>query len=291
MEIMGITIFTPTYNRAYILTNLYNSLCNQTSKDFEWLIVDDGSTDNTKSLIESFIHEEKIKIRYIFQSNSGKSQAHNIGVSNSTHQLFTCVDSDDYLKFNAIEIILNTWKSASNISIGLIAKRQSPTGQDITITNYKSGELLNLRESYQRRNLKGDTFLVYNTNIIKNFKFPKFNQEKFVPESYLYDQLDTIGMLYYLDEPLYICDYLEDGYTHNMEKLILNNPLGYKAYIVQRIKLDKKMRDKFFDLIRYESISFLLKNSLIYSEHYILSLLSIFPGWLLYKKKYYKKIK
>ena len=101
-----ITIFTPTYNRDYIIINLYKSLLIQTLKDFEWLIIDDGSTDNTELLVSSFIKDNKINIRYIKQQNGGKHRAINKALEEAKGELFFIVDSDDQLVDNAIERIL-----------------------------------------------------------------------------------------------------------------------------------------------------------------------------------------
>ena len=105
-----LTIFTPAFNRAYTLEKLYNSLLVQTSKDFEWLIVDDGSTDNTEELVSDWIEEGKIKIRYYYQKNSGKQVAMNLGAEKCITELFDCVDSDDYLLPDAVEAMLRFWE-------------------------------------------------------------------------------------------------------------------------------------------------------------------------------------
>ena len=115
----GITIFTPTYNRAHRLPVLYQSLCKQTSREFEWVVVDDGSTDDTKSLINGWIKEGKINIRYFWQENAGKAQAHNLGVEMAEKNLFTCVDSDDLLVTNAVERISKVWNECLN-KIGIL---------------------------------------------------------------------------------------------------------------------------------------------------------------------------
>ena len=104
-----ITIFTPTYNRANLLTRLYQSLKMQTCREFQWLIVDDGSTDDTKNIVEKFIQEDKIVIKYYYQKNSGKHVAHNLGVKMCNTELFCCVDSDDYLTNDAVQTVLECW--------------------------------------------------------------------------------------------------------------------------------------------------------------------------------------
>ena len=120
-----VTIFTPTYNRAYILENLYESLIRQTSQKFEWLIVDDGSTDETANLVATWQKENKISIRYLKQKNGGKQRAHNKGVEECKTELFVCVDSDDYIADGSIESILKTWKNIKGDDklAGMIALR------------------------------------------------------------------------------------------------------------------------------------------------------------------------
>ena len=123
-----ITVFTPAYNRANLLDRLYASLVNQQCKDFEWLIVDDGSSDNTKDVVNSFIQDNKIDIRYIYQDNKGKHVAFNTGVKNANGNLFFCVDSDDFLSDNCISDIVECSECVSNDNIaGIIAKKTDTT--------------------------------------------------------------------------------------------------------------------------------------------------------------------
>src|SRR5690554_282230 len=117
-----LTIFTPTYNRGDLIVRVYRSLCQQTCKNFEWLIVDDGSTDHTRTIVAQWIKDKKINIRYIYQQNGGKMRAHNTGVKNSNTELFLCVDSDDYLVENAVEEISDLWCRVKNEKIsGIVA--------------------------------------------------------------------------------------------------------------------------------------------------------------------------
>ena len=110
MKNIKLTIFTPTYNRANTLGRLYESLKIQSNQDFEWLIVDDGSSDDTQALIDSFIEEQILSIRYIKQSNAGKQAAWNNAVLNAQGEFFCGVDSDDALAAanNIEEIFANT---------------------------------------------------------------------------------------------------------------------------------------------------------------------------------------
>lgn len=249
---MFITVFTPTYNRRYTLPSLYNSLCRQTVKDFEWVIVDDGSTDDTKALIDSWIEENIITIRYFLQANSGKPMAHNKGVLEAAGEMFVCVDSDDYLRSDAVEVLKNNWDVNSGF-IGMLACRQRIDGTPITKFDDRiiSSQL---GRAYRQHLLSGDTMLIYKTDIIRKYKFPFIEGEKFIPEGYLYNKLDQEGELLFLKEYLYICEYLEDGYTKNVDKLIYNNYKSYLLHINERIKLEDSLYYKFFDSVRYDSV-------------------------------------
>ncbi len=290
---MMITIFTPTYNRGKTLPRLYESLCSQTNKNFKWLIVDDGSSDNTRSLIESWVEEKKIDIIYIYQENAGKSAAHNVGVENTDTELFTCVDSDDYLTANSVEEILESWsriKQTDNKIGGLLLFKMLESGEPTTIykpTRRKKGTL---KSFYDDGILAGDTMLVFEKEKLKWFSFPTIDGEKFVPEAYLYDEFNYYYDFYLIPEYLYICDYLEDGYTKNMARLIANNPNGYRQYIIQRLQYDEKMRHRFSDTIRYVAISFCHPKREIIKEapYRWIAVLMYMPGFLLYLKRYKK---
>lgn len=231
-----LTIFTPTYNRGYILDKLYNSLLNQRNKDFKWLIVDDGSTDNTKKLVKSWIDENKIEIKYIYQENQGKHIAHNVGVDNCDTELFFCVDSDDYLLDNAVNDIVNEYNKISSDRIcGIMSIKLTndmvPIGTDIPYSVIYS----NLSDLYEKYKFKGDTSLVFKTDVLRKYKFPKIDDEKFIGEEYIYCQIDKNYKLYISQNRYYVCDYLDDGYTKNMFKLIANNPKGYM--LLKKIKI------------------------------------------------------
>lgn len=247
-----ITVFTPTYNRGYTLHRLYESLKKQTDNSFLWLIVDDGSTDHTEELISYWIREEFIEIRYYKQENDGKQRAHNIGVELCDTEFFICVDSDDYLTENAIESLIFTWDSIENkqgIS-GIVALRgkdkNTPIGS--RMPNVKKSPLNDLYDKY---GFRGDTALLFRSDILKKYPFFVAEGEKFIGEGYVYLQIDQHYSLYVLNEILYICNYLSDGYTANVRNLIKNNPVGYTVLKRQAVVLSKTFKSRFINTIKF----------------------------------------
>lgn len=225
---MLISVITPSYNRAYILTQCYESLKCQTDKDFEWIVVDDGSTDNTEQTIAAFKAEEVIKIKYIKQSNGGKHRAHNTGVLVASGELSVCLDSDDALSPNAIARAKETWDNRSyDFAIGILAyrgdfNRHTPICSDLPL-NLDVSTMGELRDKY---GFTGDTVLFFKTDILKNNLFKEFSGEKFLTENNLYTRLDHIGPMILLPEVLYYCEYLPDGLTAKYKKILAENPKG-----------------------------------------------------------------
>lgn len=212
------TIFTPTYNRAYILENLYNDLKNQTFNDFEWLIVDDGSNDNTKELVDSFISENKINIRYIYKENGGKHTAINTGVKNADGELFFIVDSDDGLVNNSLEIANNEWdtiedKEKFSSIVGLcIYKNKEVIGTKMP----EDKKICSFTDLYFKYGVKGDKSIVFATDIIKKYPFPERKEVKFLPESVVWHEISKKYLSKCINEPMIIREYLDDGLTKNI---------------------------------------------------------------------------
>ena len=215
-----ITVFTPTYNRAYIIVELYKSLCNQSNRNFEWVIVDDGSTDNTQELITSFIDEKKIDIVYFKQANGGKHRAINRGVSLALGELFFIVDSDDFLLPGSIDIIINKYYFAKkNYKIsGIAGRRQYRNGKIVGSQNftYLVSNSLNIRNKHK---ITGDLVEVYELAKIKEFPFPEFENEKFCPEDLIWNRLAKKNELFFFNEGIYVTEYLEGGLTANIVKI------------------------------------------------------------------------
>lgn len=279
-----LTVFTPTYNRAYILEQAYKSLINQTNKSFVWLIVDDGSTDNTESLVKEWIKEDKIEIKYYKQKNGGKQRAYNKAIKLTNSELFICLDSDDYFTEYAIEILLNSWEKIKDMNkvAGIIALKglneKNPIGtympQNVTFST--------LRGLYDKYGFKGDTALLYRTKILKKFPFKVAEGEKFIGEDYVYDQIDQNYEMYLLNEIIYICEYLDDGYTSNVRKLIRNNPKSYMLLNKQKINFSDNIKSKFINTVKYLVGGILNKerNLIKNSPNKILAFLAFLPAYL-----------
>lgn len=285
-----ITVFTPTYNRAYILNQLYESLKSQTNDLFVWLIVDDGSTDNTENMVRGWITEGIIKIRYYKQKNGGKQRAHNRGVKLCNTELFICVDSDDYLTEDAIEIFISTWdniKDKQKIS-GILALKGKNENIPIGTWIPANIKISTLNDLYDVYGFRGDTALLFRTDILKQFPFFVAKGEKFIGEGYVYLQIDQYYSLYLLNSILCICEYHEDGYTANVIKLMKDNPIGYMILAKQKVLLSKSIKNKYFNTIRYIIGCILSKEKYPFkkSPYKGLMLLAYPPAIILYFLRY-----
>lgn len=223
----SLTIFTPVFNRAYIISTLYKSLCQQTSHDFEWLIVDDGSTDNIKELIDEFIQDGKINIRFFRQKNGGKHRAINRGLKEASGELFFIVDSDDYLKQDAVDWIKkNSDEILNNPTFaGISGLRVSPNGEKIgggdKFTQIDT-DAIRIRTVY---GVRGDLAEIYKTKILKKYPFPEITGEKFCSEGLIWNRIAMSGLkLRYCYKPLYVCEYLGDGLTAGRVKCRIESP-------------------------------------------------------------------
>lgn len=230
-----LTVFTPVYNRAELLPKLYKSLLDQTNGDFVWLVVDDGSTDESFSLLKSFEDEGKLDMRIIRQENGGKMRAHNRGVKEAETELFVCLDSDDSFTKDAVSDILNRWELvAGNSRIAGIAANK---GQDENTPLYGSS-LPDVKEEtlsgIYRRGFKGETTLVFRTEILKKHLFPEIEGEKYVPEDVVYDEIDREYRLSVMDKVLTVCVLTDSGLTDRAAELREKNPGGWYLYYVNR---------------------------------------------------------
>ena len=250
-----LTIFTPTYNRAHLLPNLYKSLCNQTTKNFIWLIIDDGSTDKTKNLIQSWINDAIISIQYLYQNNSGKHIAHNKAVNMCSTDLFVCVDSDDLLTSNAVEIIINYWKKDKNNKPNFVAyasRRGDLSGNPNGKRWINDEREISFFDLYEKHKYRGELVLIWITKILKQYHFPKFKNEKFVTENVLYYQISYKKPVKLINDIFYLFEYKPDGYTKQGDLLYYKNPYGYAIYRYQVGYLSSNLLKKIRWIARYK---------------------------------------
>lgn len=258
-----LTIFTPTYNRAYCLDQVYQSMVRQTNQDFLWLIIDDGSSDNTKELVQAWKSENKIAVQYHYQNNLGMHGGHNAAYSLIETQLNVCIDSDDFMPDNGVEKILSAWdKIKKNPKYaGLVGLDANKKGEIIGTAMPEDLTETTLYEIYNKYGVKGDKKLVYRTEIVKQYpSYPIFEGERFVPLGYLYLLIDQDYKLLPVNDVFCIVEYLEDGSSMNMLKQYRRHPKGFAFSRKNRMRLAKNFMDKFKNAIHYVSSSIFTKN-------------------------------
>ena len=266
---MKITVFTPTYNRAYIIHKLYISLKKQTYKNFEWIVIDDGSTDDTEKLFSSWILEENnFDIKYYKVKNGGKHRAINKGVDLARGELFFIVDSDDYLIDSALEDIVNVEKTIpfhiKDEFCGVCGNRGK---NEIEIWGKTfDGEYLDATTLERPKyNIYGDKSEVFYTKILKNYKFKEFDDENFLTECTVWNHMAYDGYkMRFFNKIIYICDYLDDGLTKSGKSLYRNNPKGTAYAIKQQIQYENLNINK--RILKYNAYYNLLKDKITIDE-------------------------
>ncbi len=235
-----LTVFTPTYNRRKLLKRVYRSLVMQTNRDFIWIITDDGSDDGTKDEVGGFIEEGLVDIKYIYQENGGKMRAHNKGVLECDTPLFVCLDSDDYFTKNAVDDIFNEWEKIryDDAYAGLIAHKGTDEVHTLYGARFPDNSDTTLKGLYDR-GFKGETTLVFKSDILKKNLFPEIPGEKYVPEDYVYDRIDKAHRFVILPRILTVCELVSSGYTDAVERLRKENPTAWLLYYAQRVSNTK----------------------------------------------------
>jgi len=271
---MTLTVFTPTYNRKELLRRVYESLCLQTLEDFKWLIVDDGSVDGTGEAVKEWQAGAGFEIVYHYRENGGKMRAHNTGVSLCDTELFVCLDSDDIFPPYAVEKIVKKWQEFKDCHFcmkqsaqraGMVAYKGTVDGgldRFMKTDAYRSAEgfgsgngtvknlglpfpASDIQRGYSTlrglylNGFKGETTLVFCTGLLAKHPFPEIEGEKYVPEDYVYDQIDEECPLLVMDEVLTLCELMEGGYTDRAAVLRRENPVAWRMYYEQRMKLQR----------------------------------------------------
>ena len=256
-----LTVFTPTYNRAYVLKQCYDSLCRQTCKDFVWLIIDDGSSDNTKEIVDEWIAKDNgFEIRYVYKKNGGMHTGHNKAYELIDTELNVCIDSDDFMPDDAVELIVNSWEENKDSRYsGILALDVYKNGQVIgkELPNKKSTTL----SGYYQNSGQGDKKLIYRTEIINKYPpYPESEGEKFVPLDYKYLLADQDYELLIMNKPVCVVEYMEDGSSKNMLRQYYKNPRGFAFMRKVSMKYDTWFLKNFKTCIHYVSSSFISKN-------------------------------
>lgn len=253
-----ITVFTPTYNRAHLLPRLFQTLKMQTAQDFEWIIVDDASDDDTETVVQQFREVRTLfPIRYYKQKHGGKHRAMNLAVQRAKGKYFFIVDSDDWLPENAIELIAGWLQEIQGVSslCGVAGQKAlangKPVGSSFLSKKYVDASSLERKKLH----IEGDKAEVFDTEVLRNHPFPEFDGEYFVTETVCWDAIAADGYkLRWHQEPIYYCEYLDDGLTKTGANDLIGhiaNFQGYSYYIRQCLTIKNRL-ESYRDFVDFE---------------------------------------
>ena len=269
-----LTIYTCTYNRSHLLPRLYESLQEQTCKDFLWLIIDDGSTDGTKSLVDRWILEEnEFEIRFFYKSNGGIHTARDAAYRLCDTELLMSEDSDDWLYKNAVEVVLNKWKSRpEGTYAGILTHEDYPNGENICPTFPENIDVAILQDFIYKYKCKGEKYTVVRADLMKAIPdAPIFDGEKLVGENYKWMQLPDIPFLL-MNTSIGVKDFQDAGLTKTSSNYFFNNPKGFRAVRTVYIKNGKYLEARIKGHLGYIA-------SCIYLREYSQILRSPHPFW------------
>lgn len=250
-----ISIVTATYNREELLHKLYESLTQQTCQDFEWIVVDDGSHDNTLEVLSKFHNDDKININYFHQYNSGKHVAINNAVKNSKHKFVFIVDSDDHLPEDAIKKIkerieeFNSLPNSKELA-GICFLKGDNKGKVIG-SSLEHNTVCNYLDYRYRHHITGDKAEVFRRKILLEFPFPEYKDEKFCPEALIWNRIAKKYNMYFCNDTVYHCEYLQGGQTDNIYKIRKESPKATLTYYYELYNSPVPYSTKVKSLINY----------------------------------------
>ena len=280
-----LTIFTPAYNRAHTLPRTYASLLAQKSRDFVWLIIDDGSTDGTEDLVRGWMNSDNgFEIRYIRKENGGMHTAHNTAYENIDTELNVCIDSDDALAENAVEIILSEWKRVKSTGVAGLIGLDADFPGNIIGTRFPDGVTETTLSGFYASGGSGDKKLVYRTDIITSVPpYPVFDGEKYVALAYKYLLVDQKYKMAAINRVLCSVEYQPDGSSNSMWRQYLANPRGCAFWRKVCMTYPTSRNRLFVDCVHYCSSSVIAKNRNYIKEspRKFLTVLCTPAGWLL----------
>lgn len=225
---MLVSVITPIYNRSQFVPRIFACLQAQENTDFEWILVDDGSTDNIGVVYDGLLSKASFPIQKIRKKNGGKHTALNIGICQAKGELTLILDSDDYLSENAIKTINDCWNKFKNnqqiCGIGFLKSYEN--GVVIGDTFPIVGEQINNIEMRYHNRVLGDKCEVFRTELLKQYPFPEYPDEKFISECVVWNQLAEKYDMVYFNNSFYFCEYLEEGLSLNIRKHFYSSPKG-----------------------------------------------------------------
>lgn len=281
-----LTVFTPAYNRAHTLPRTYESLRVQTCKDFIWLVVDDGSTDDTAALVRKWKSQDNgFPIEYVYKENGGMHTAHNTAYENISTELNVCIDSDDSMTPDAVALILEKWRQVKEMGYaGIIALDADMNTGKVIGKGFPESMTETTVIGYYQNGGAGDKKLIYRTDVIKEHPpYPVFEGEKYVSLSYKYRLIDQKYKMAVLDKVVCNVEYQQDGSSLNMYRQYLRNPKGFAFWRKVRMETPESKKRLLVDCIHYCSSSQIShnKNYIKESPKPLLTLLCTPVGWLL----------
>lgn len=284
---MKISVLTPTYNRANFLKKLYQSLIENSkyNVEIEWLIMDDGSSDNTRETVKQFKEEDKIEIKYYFQENQGKMVAINKLVGQATGELIVDCDSDDYFTEDAFKIIKEEYEKNKDEKdiYALCFLKYDTNGKNIGNNFIK--DKTTMFDLYFKEGEDGEKAIVFYSTIRKQYKHELENNEKFITEARMFHKVDENFNMICINKSIMICEYQDDGYTKNIKKQFIENPYGYYRYFQEILQKDMKgvtFKKRLYVIKHYILFSYLTKQydfrSIKNSVNKLLYFLLLIPG-------------
>lgn len=240
----------------------------QTDMAFEWIIVDDGSSDNTKDLVTEWEKEGHIDIVYRYQPNQGKHIAINTGIGLANGELFFIVDSDDTLTVDAVAKVRLFWNSLDEVShiSGIISYRQFVDGRLVGSKLPPEIKTCKLRDCRTRYGSDGDKVVIYRTDVFSRFRYPQFDGERFLGESYVFNQIDDLYEMAVMDDRIYNFDYQKDGLSQDFRKLYRENPCGMRVLMIQSLQYDTSFVPRLKTLSHVGCLSLYLHDTKTYAR-------------------------
>lgn len=279
---MLLTIFTPTFNRAHTLARTFESLCRQPNRDFEWVVINDGSRDNTDSLITDFKTKADFPIRYFKKENGGKHTAYNLALDTAEGSLFFVLDSDDTIPETFMETVTELYADIDG---------DDSIGGAVALISDNAGKLRGIKfaanlkatlMTLERRGYKGEYVFIFKTIIAKQFRFPVIKSEKYMPLRIVYDMFEKYQFLT-VNKVLTFREYLNDGLIHSYKSFLVDCPIGFMMFHKNRYLAAKSISEKIHSAIAYSAFRHLAQEKGHTSKEFnplIVRLMSL-PGAIL----------